>query len=176
METIEQKIEDLRKELHLANYNYYVLSQPTMSDYDFDQKLAELQKLENENPQFYDANSPTQRVGSDINKNFVQVAHKYPMLSLGNTYSEGDIREFYDRTQRFLNGESFEIVCELKFDGVSISLRYEKGKLVQALTRGDGEKGDDVTENVRTIQSIPLQLQGSGYPEDFEIRGEILMP
>ncbi|MBQ8056076.1 MAG: NAD-dependent DNA ligase LigA [Paludibacteraceae bacterium] len=176
METIEQKIEDLRKELHLANYNYYVLSQPTMSDYDFDQKLAELQKLENENPQFYDANSPTQRVGSDINKNFVQVAHKYPMLSLGNTYSEEDIREFYDRTQRFLNGESFEIVCELKFDGVSISLRYEKGKLVQALTRGDGEKGDDVTENVRTIQSIPLQLQGSGYPEDFEIRGEILMP
>ena len=176
METIEQKIEDLRKELHLANYNYYVLSQPTMSDYDFDQKLAELQKLENENPQFYDANSPTQRVGSDINKNFVQVAHKYPMLSLGNTYSEEDIREFYDRTQRFLNGESFEIVCELKFDGVSISLRYEKGKLVQALTRGDGEKGDDVTENVRTIQSIPLQLLGSGYPEDFEIRGEILMP
>ena len=172
---VKARIEALRAELHKHNYNYYVLSQPVISDYDFDQKLRELQDLENAHPEFFDPNSPTQRVGSDVSKEFSQVKHKYPMLSLGNTYSKGEVQDFLLRAQKFIN-EDIEIVCELKFDGTSISLTYKDGKLVQAVTRGDGEKGDDVTANVRTIRSIPLTLPAGDYPEEFEIRGEILMP
>lgn len=172
---VKARIEALRTELHRHNYNYYVLSQPVISDYDFDQKLRELQDLENAHPEFFDPNSPTQRVGSDVSKEFSQVKHKYPMLSLGNTYSKGEVQDFLLRAQKFIN-EDIEIVCELKFDGTSISLTYKDGKLVQAVTRGDGEKGDDVTANVRTIRSIPLTLPAGDYPEEFEIRGEILMP
>jgi DNA ligase (NAD+) len=173
---IKQQIEKLRQELHQHNYNYYVLSGSTISDFEFDQKLRQLQELENQYPEFDDPNSPTKRVGSDISEGFKQFAHKYPMLSLGNTYSEGEVQDFYERAQRFLNDDQIELVCELKYDGTSISLTYENGKLVQALTRGDGEKGDDVTTNVKTIRSIPLQLQGNNFPQLFEIRGEILMP
>ena len=169
-----ERIKALREQLNNYNYHYYVLSQPLISDFEFDKLLAELQQLENENPQFFDPNSPTQRVGSDINQNFTQVKHEYPMLSLGNTYNEGEVADFYNRVAKALNAP-FEIVCELKYDGTSISLTYENGELVRAVTRGDGEKGDDVTANVRTIRSIPLKLQGE-YPEKFEIRGEILMP
>ena len=169
-----ERITALREQLNNYNYHYYVLSQPLVSDFEFDKLLAELQRLEEENPQFFDPNSPTQRVGSDINQNFTQVKHEYPMLSLGNTYNEGEVADFYNRVAKALNAP-FEIVCELKYDGTSISLTYEKGSLVRAVTRGDGEKGDDVTANVRTIRSIPLKLQGK-YPEKFEIRGEILMP
>ncbi|MCL2649799.1 MAG: NAD-dependent DNA ligase LigA [Candidatus Azobacteroides sp.] len=175
MENIKEYIQQLRAEIDRHNYNYYVLSSPEISDFEFDQKLKELQELEAKHPEFFDPNSPTQRVGSDINKNFEQVEHQYPMLSLANTYSEEEIRDFYNRVQKALN-EPFEIVCELKYDGTSISLVYEKGELTQAITRGDGTKGDDVTANVRTIHSIPLKLRGSDYPETFEIRGEILMP
>ena len=174
MENVRQQIEALRAELNQHNYNYYVLSQPTISDYEFDMKMHELQNLEMAHPELYDPNSPTVRVGSDVTKEFRQVAHRYPMLSLGNTYSEGDVADFYERVRKGLS-EDFEIVCELKYDGTSISLTYEDGKLVQAVTRGDGEKGDDVTANVRTIRSIPLSLQGN-YPPLFEVRGEILMP
>ena len=169
-----ERITALREQLNNYNYHYYVLSQPLVSDFEFDKLLAELQRLEEENPQFFDPNSPTQRVGSDINQNFTQVKHEYPMLSLGNTYNEGEVADFYNRVAKALNAP-FEIVCELKYDGTSISLTYENGSLVRAVTRGDGEKGDDVTANVRTIRSIPLKLQGE-YPEKFEIRGEILMP
>ncbi len=172
---IQQHIELLRQELNLHNYNYYILSQPTISDVEFDEKLRTLQELEEQNPGFFDPNSPTQRVGSDINKEFKQIRHKYPMLSLSNTYSEGEVTDFYDRTMKALN-EEFELVCELKYDGSSISLTYENGKLTQAVTRGDGEKGDDVTLNVKTIRSIPLVLQGDDFPEQFEVRGEIMMP
>lgn len=172
---VKARIEALRTELHKHNYNYYVLSQPVISDYDFDQKLRELQDLENAHPEFFDPNSPTQRVGSDVSKEFSQVKHKYPMLSLGNTYSKSEVQDFLLRAKKFIN-EDIEIVCELKFDGTSISLTYKDGKLVQAVTRGDGEKGDDVTANVRTIRSIPLTLPAGDYPEEFEIRGEILMP
>ncbi len=172
---VKARIEALRTELHKHNYNYYVLSQPVISDYDFDQKLRELQDLENAHPEFFDPNSPTQRVGSDVSKEFSQVKHKYPMLSLGNTYSKGEVQDFLLRAQKFIN-EDIEIVCELKFDGTSISLTYKDGRLVRAVTRGDGEKGDDVTANVRTIRSIPLTLPAGDYPEEFEIRGEILMP
>ncbi|MBO7337040.1 MAG: NAD-dependent DNA ligase LigA, partial [Paludibacteraceae bacterium] len=172
---VKARIEALRKELHEHNYNYYVLSQPVISDYDFDQKLRELQDLENAHPEFYDPNSPTQRVGSDVSKEFRQVKHKYPMLSLGNTYSKEEVQDFLLRAKRFIN-QDIEVVCELKFDGTSISLTYKDGKLVQAVTRGDGEKGDDVTDNVRTIRSIPLSLPKGDYPDEFEIRGEILMP
>jgi DNA ligase (NAD+) len=171
---VKEQIERLRIELNQHNYNYYVLSSPTISDFEFDQKLKELQQLEERYPEFNDPNSPTQRVGSDLKNEFKQVFHKYPMLSLGNTYSEGEVLDFYERTRKALN-EDFEIVCELKYDGTSISLTYKEGKLVQAVTRGDGEKGDDVTENVKTIRSVPLVLQGD-YPAEFEIRGEILMP
>jgi len=173
--TIQEKIEKLRAELHEHNHNYYVLNSPTISDKEFDDKMQELQEFEQAHPEFYDENSPTMRVGSDINKNFTQVAHKYPMLSLANTYSESEVQEFYERTQKALN-EDFEICCEMKYDGTSISLTYENGKLIRAVTRGDGEKGDDVTDNVKTIRSIPLVLKGDDYPELFEIRGEILMP
>ena len=172
--TPEERISELREQLHQHNYNYYVLNNPTISDFEFDSLLRELQQLEEANPHLYDANSPTQRVGSDITKEFRQVAHKYPMLSLGNTYSKSEVAEFFERVRRALN-EDFEICCELKFDGTSISLTYVDGKLVQAVTRGDGEKGDDVTANVRTIGSIPLTLMGD-YPAEFEIRGEIFMP
>ncbi len=175
MEDIE-RIGQLREELHRHNYNYYVLNSPTISDHDFDFLMKELQELEAKHPECYDPNSPTMRVGSDINKNFEQVVHKYPMLSLANTYSEADVTEFYDRVSKGLEGEPFEICCEMKFDGTSISLTYEEGKLVRAVTRGDGEKGDDVTANVKTIKSIPLVLHGINYPQEFEIRGEILMP
>lgn len=171
---VKEQIERLKIELNQHNYNYYVLSSPTISDFEFDQKLKELQQLEERYPEFNDPNSPTQRVGSDLKNEFKQVFHKYPMLSLGNTYSEGEVLDFYERTRKALN-EDFEIVCELKYDGTSISLTYKEGKLVQAVTRGDGEKGDDVTENVKTIRSVPLVLQGD-YPAEFEIRGEILMP
>lgn len=171
---IKKQIEDLRNEIDKHNYNYYVLSTPSISDYEFDQKLKLLQELEAKNPEFFDPNSPTQRVGSDIAAGFEQVAHVYPMLSLGNTYSEAEVSEFYERVRKSLN-EDFELVCELKYDGTSISLIYENGRLLRAVTRGDGEKGDDVTANVKTIRSIPLRLQGN-YPELFEIRGEILLP
>lgn len=175
MESIGQHIESLREELNLHNYNYYVLSTPTISDFEFDQKMKELTQLEEAHPEFADPNSPSQRVGSDLTKNFVQIPHKYPMLSLGNTYSEEEVKEFFDRVKKDLN-DTFEIVCELKYDGASISLTYINGRLVQAVTRGDGVKGDDITANVKTIRSIPLVLRGTDYPAEFEIRGEILMP
>jgi len=171
---MKSQIEKLRRELEQHNYNYYVKSAPTISDLEFDAKLRQLQELEAQYPEFLDPNSPTQRVGSDIASGFEQVAHVYPMLSLGNTYSIGEVQEFYERTRKALY-EDFELVCELKYDGTSISLTYEDGVLVRAVTRGDGEKGDDVTANVKTIRSIPLRLQGN-YPQSFEIRGEILMP
>ena len=171
---IKDKIDNLRAELHRHNYNYYVLNAPVISDKEFDDLMRQLQELEKDHPEFLDENSPTMRVGSDLNKNFTQVAHRYPMLSLGNTYSEAEVTDFYDRIKKSLN-EDFEICCELKYDGTSISLTYENGKLVRAVTRGDGEKGDDVTDNVKTIRSIPLVLHGN-YPPSFEIRGEILMP
>lgn len=170
-----ERIDQLRNELHAHNYNYYVLNAPVISDQEFDRLMRELQDLEAKHPECFDANSPTMRVGSDLNKNFTQVEHKYPMLSLGNTYSESEVADFYERVRKSLN-EDFEICCEMKFDGTSISLTYEDGKLVRAVTRGDGVKGDDVTDNVKTIRSIPLILHGEGYPKNFEIRGEILMP
>lgn len=173
--SVKEQIEALRKELEQHNYNYYVLSAPVISDQEFDAKMRTLQELEAAHPEYYDVNSPTQRVGSDLTKDFVQVTHRYPMLSLGNTYSEEEVRDFYERIARSLN-EPFEIVAELKYDGTSISLTYERGELVRAVTRGDGTKGDDVTANVRTIRSIPLRLQGSDYPDRVEIRGEILLP
>ncbi|MEA4981868.1 MAG: NAD-dependent DNA ligase LigA [Paludibacter sp.] len=171
---MKEKIESLRKELEQHNYNYYVLNHPVISDIDFDLMMKQLQELESQYPEYYDPMSPTQRVGSDITVSFSQVAHQYPMLSLGNTYSEGEVQEFYQRVQKALNVD-FELVCELKYDGTSISLIYENGTLVRAVTRGDGVVGDDVTANVKTIRSIPLKLQGDYLPE-FEIRGEILMP
>ena len=173
--TIKERIDQLRTDLHRHDYNYYVLNTPEISDKEFDDMMRELQDLEKEHPEYQDENSPTMRVGSDLNKNFTQVTHKYPMLSLGNTYSENEVTDFYDRVKKALN-EDFEICCELKYDGTSISLTYENGKLVRAVTRGDGEKGDDVTDNVKTIRTIPLVLHGNNYPEHFEIRGEILMP
>lgn len=173
--SVKEQIEALRSELEQHNYNYYVLSAPTISDQEFDKKMKELQDLEAAHPEYYDPDSPTQRVGSDLSKEFEQVQHRYPMLSLGNTYSEEEVRDFYERTERSLN-EPFEIVAELKYDGTSISLWYEKGRLVRAVTRGDGSKGDDVTANVKTIRSVPLRLRGNDYPEEVEIRGEILLP
>lgn len=175
--TPKEEIEQLRKELEQHNYNYYVLNQPTISDYDFDQMMYKLQDLEMFYPQYADPNSPTQRVGSDLSQEFKSVPHRYPMLSLANTYSEQDVRDFYSRVKDGLEGEDFEICAEMKYDGLSISLTYVDGVLTQAVTRGDGVRGDDVTANVRTIKSIPLRLkEGSGYPHEFEIRGEILLP
>lgn len=171
-----QRILELRTELHEHNHRYYVENNPQISDYEFDQKMRELQELEARYPDMYDANSPTQRVGSDLNNEFVQVEHKYPMLSLSNTYSEEEVADFYNSVRKGLNGEDFEICCELKYDGLSISLTYENGVLVRGVTRGDGVRGDDVTANVRTIRTIPLVLKGSNIPSSFEIRGEILMP
>ena len=175
MHEIENRIKQLRRELEHHNYLYYVLSSPTISDKAFDDMMHVLQSLEEQYPEYADPLSPTQRVGSDLSKEFEQVEHQYPMLSLGNTYSEGEVRDFYERTARLLN-EPFEIVAELKYDGSSISIIYEHGALTRAITRGDGVRGDDVTANVKTIRSIPLRLQGNDYPEKFEIRGEILLP
>ena len=174
--TEQERILQLRATLHEHNYKYYVLNAPVISDQEFDHLMRELQDLEAQHPEMADSNSPTMRVGSDLNKDFRQIKHRYPMLSLGNTYSETEVTEFYERVRKGLDGEEFEICCEMKYDGTSISLTYEDGKLVQAVTRGDGEKGDDVTDNVKTIHSIPLVLNGTGYPESFEMRGEILMP
>lgn len=175
MMTEQDLIIALREELHRHNYNYYVLNAPEISDKEFDDKMRQLQYLEKLHPEMADPNSPTMRVGSDLSKDFKQVYHQYPMLSLGNTYSESEVTDFYNRVKELLGNEEFEICCELKFDGTSISLVYEDGQLIQAVTRGDGEKGDDVTDNVKTIRSIPLVLHGD-YPQRFEIRGEILMP
>ena len=173
----KERILYLRQTLHEHNYKYYVLNQPDISDQEFDFLMHELQDLEARHPEMYDANSPTLRVGSDLNQNFTQVAHKYPMLSLANTYNEQDVADWYDSVRRGLDGEEFEVCCEMKYDGLSISLTYVDGKLVRGVTRGDGVHGDDVTANVRTIRCIPLVLkEGSGYPHEFEIRGEILMP
>lgn len=175
--TETERIYILREQLHEHNHRYYVLNQPIVSDQEFDLMMHELQDLEARHPELYDANSPTMRVGSDITKEFSQVAHRYPMLSLANTYSEVDVEEWYNQVSRGLEGEEFEVCCEMKYDGLSISLTYEHGRLVRAVTRGDGVRGDDVTANVRTIRSIPLVLQPDlGYPDVFEIRGEILMP
>ena len=171
----KDRITALREALEQHNYNYYVLSAPTISDREFDEMMKELQTLEEAHPEYADPHSPTQRVGSDLSKEFEQVVHKYPMLSLGNTYSEEEVKDFYERIARDLN-EPFEIVAELKYDGTSISLTYEDGRLVRAVTRGDGTRGDDVTANVKTIRSVPLKLMGGQYPAAFEIRGEILLP
>ena len=172
---IEQKILQLRQELEDHNYKYYVLSAPTISDFDYDMKLKELEKLEQDHPEYQDSNSPTQRVGSDINQEFKQVKHQYPMLSLSNSYSKTELQDFDTRIRKLI-GDDFDYVCELKFDGASLSLLYENGQLVRAVTRGDGEKGDDVTANARTIRSVPLKLKGTNYPDLFEIRGEVLLP
>lgn len=174
--TSQDRIVQLRSELHRHNHNYYVLNMPEISDYEFDQLMHELQELEAQYPDMYDPTSPTMRVGSDISNEFTQVAHRYPMLSLGNTYSFEEVADFYERVKKALGSEPFELCCEIKYDGVSISLTYEEGHLVRAVTRGDGVQGDDVTSNVKTINSIPLVLHGEGWPREFEIRGEILMP
>ena len=175
MEDIK-RIEELRNQLHHHNYLYYVQNSPTLSDQEFDHLMRELQDLEAKHPEVYDPNSPTQRVGSDLSTGFTQVRHRYPMLSLANTYNEQEVASWYENVRKDLDGQPFEVCCELKYDGLSISLTYEQGRLVRAVTRGDGEQGDDVTANVRTIRAIPLVLPGTGYPDEFEIRGEILMP
>lgn len=172
----KQRILQLRKDLQEHNYKYYVLNQPSISDQDFDFMMHELQDLEARHPEMADPDSPTQRVGSDISTEFKQVAHKYPMLSLSNTYNEQDVADFYESVRKGLGGEDFEICCEMKYDGLSISLTYVDGRLVQGVTRGDGIHGDDVTANVRTIRSIPLVLKDGDWPREFEIRGEILLP
>jgi DNA ligase (NAD+) len=175
MSEVKNKIEELSKKIEEHNYNYYVLSNPIISDLEFDKMLEELIRLENEYPEFLRSDSPSQRVGGQVTKEFRSVKHKYPMLSLGNTYNEADLRDFDERIRRAgVNDHAY--VCELKYDGVSISLTYVNGELTQAVTRGDGEKGDDVTANVKTIKSIPLKLRGTGFPAEFEIRGEIFMP
>jgi len=173
-QTLHKEILALRQDIEMHNYRYYVLAQPTISDYDFDMLLNKLIKLENENPEFFDEHSPSQRVGGAITKDFQNVKHKYPMLSLGNTYSASDLQNFDERIKKTL-GNNYEYVCELKFDGVAISLTYSDGFLVRAVTRGDGVSGDDVTQNVKTIKSIPLKLMGDDFPNEFEIRGEIFM-
>jgi len=172
--SIKDTMDELVKELNQHTYNYYVLAMPTIADYEFDKKLETLAKLEKEHPEYADPNSPTQRVGGDLTKNFVTVKHKWPMLSLGNTYNEQDLRDFDDRIRKAI-GDDFQYVCELKFDGLSISLTYEQNQLVRAVTRGDGTQGDDVTTNVKTIRNIPQRLKSSDSPEIFEIRGEIFM-
>ena len=175
MEDIK-RIEELRNQLHHHNYLYYVQNSPTLSDQEFDHLMRELQDLEAKHPEVYDPNSPTQRVGSDLSTGFTQVRHRYPMLSLANTYNEQEVASWYENVRKDLDGQPFDVCCELKYDGLSISLTYEQGRLVRAVTRGDGKQGDDVTANVRTIRAIPLVLPGTGYPDEFEIRGEILMP
>ena len=176
MDPETSRILQLREALHEHNHRYYVLNQPVISDQEFDFLMRELQDLEAKHPDMYDANSPTQRVGSDLNKEFVQVAHKYPMLSLANTYNRQEVQDFYNSIVKGLHGEPFDTCCEMKYDGLSISLTYQQGRLVRAVTRGDGVRGDDVTDNVKTIRSIPLVLTGNDWPSEFEIRGEILMP
>ncbi len=171
---IQERISLLRDTLNKHNHNYYVLNQPQITDFEFDQMMKELIELEKSHPEFEDPNSPSHRVGSDLSNDFQQIVHQYPMLSLGNTYNEDEIADFHQRITKAI-GEEIEYVCELKYDGTSISLTYENGRLAQAVTRGDGEKGDDVTSNVKTIKSIPLSIQGN-YPEKFVIRGEILLP
>ncbi len=176
----KQRIEQLRQQLHEHNHRYYVLNHPLISDQEFDFLMHELQELEARHPECADPNSPTQRVGSDLNQEFKQVAHRYPMLSLANTYNEQEVAEWFASVSKLLAGEPFEVCCEMKYDGLSISLTYERGRLVQAVTRGDGVYGDDVTANVKTIRSIPLVLNADKaikpIPDNFEIRGEILMP
>ena len=172
----KERILALRKQLNEHNYKYYVLNEPDITDFEFDALMRQLQQLEVLHPELADPNSPTQRVGSDLNQEFKQVAHRYPMLSLANTYSQEEVRDWYQSVQRGLQGEPFEVCCEMKYDGLSISLTYVDGQLVRGVTRGDGIHGDDVTANVKTIRCIPLVLPGTGYPHEFEIRGEILMP
>ena len=172
---IQKIIQDLRDELNQHNHNYYVLDAPTISDFEFDQKLNQLQELENQHPEFYDDNSPTQRVGGTITKNFNTVVHDYRMYSLENSYSKEDLIDWENRIQKVLGNVSLQYTCELKYDGASISITYENGKLNRAVTRGDGFQGDDVTNNIKTIKSIPLKLKGN-YPERFDIRGEIILP
>ena len=172
--TIKNRIEELTVALNKHNHNYYVLNQSEISDYDFDMLLKELQKLEDENPSLASQNSPTKRVGGDITKDFETVAHRYPMLSLSNSYSKEEIEEFDTRIRKLVDGD-IEYVCELKYDGVAISITYENGELTKAITRGDGVQGEDVTANVRTIKSVPLILRGD-YPSSFDIRGEIVFP
>ena len=172
---IQQIIQDLREELNQHNYNYYVLDKPMISDFEFDQKLKQLQELENQHPEFFDENSPSQRVGGTITKNFQTVAHDYRMYSLDNSYSKEDLKEWENRIQKVLGNVTLQYTCELKYDGASISITYENGKLMRAITRGDGFQGDDVTNNIKTIKSIPLKLKGS-YPAKFDIRGEIILP
>ncbi len=176
METAKEKIERLREELNRHNHNYYALNAPEISDQDFDMLMKELEALEREHPEYYDPLSPTQRIGSDLTKGFEHVVHAKPMMSLSNTYSIGEVDEWFERMRRALDGEDFSIVGEMKFDGTSISITYRNGRMVRAVTRGDGTQGDDVTANVKTIRSIPLQLLPGDWPEEFEIRGEILMP
>ncbi|MFC0777607.1 NAD-dependent DNA ligase LigA [Flavobacterium sp. HJSW_4] len=173
--SIQETIQALRNELNQHNYNYYVLDNATISDYDFDIKLKELQDLENKHPEFFDENSPTQRVGGSVTKNFKTIAHQYRMYSLDNSYSKEDLLDWENRIQRVLGNVSLQYTCELKYDGASISITYENGKLVQALTRGDGFQGDEVTNNIKTIKSVPLHLKGN-YPDKFDIRGEIILP
>ena len=172
--SVEQKINSLRNELREHNYNYYVLDNPTISDYDFDIKLKELQALEEAHPEFYDAHSPTLRVGGEITKSFKTIVHEHRMYSLDNSYSKEDLLDWEKRIEKIVDG-NVEFVCELKYDGASISLTYENGSLVRAVTRGDGTQGDDVTANVKTIKSVPLQLKDD-YPAKFDIRGEIVLP
>lgn len=173
---IQTKIEELRRQLNRYNYEYYVLDSPTIEDRQFDILMRELEDLEKQYPKFQSPNSPTQRVGGQVNKGFVQAEHSFPMLSLSNTYSKEELIDFVNRTSQLLDGEKLEWVCELKYDGVAISLLYEEGKFVRALTRGDGVKGDEVSDNIRTIKSIPLELYGENIPSRFEIRGEVIFP
>ncbi len=175
-DNIKSIIDNLRNTIHRHNHNYYVLNSPEISDVDFDKMLKELEKLEKEYPEFYDPLSPTQRVGSDLTKNFEHILHARPMMSLSNSYSIQEVDEWFDRIRKSLDGEQFSIVGEMKFDGTSISITYKNGRLQRAVTRGDGTQGDDVTANVKTIRSIPLRLQPGDWPDEFEIRGEILMP
>ena len=172
---IQDTIQQLRSELDQHNYNYYVLDQPQISDFEFDQKLKELQALEAAHPEFFDSNSPTQRVGGAVTKNFQTVVHDYRMYSLDNSYSKEDVVDWETRIQKVLGNVPIEYTCELKYDGASISITYENGQLSRAVTRGDGVQGDDVTNNIKTIKSIPLQLKGN-YPAHFAIRGEIILP
>ncbi|KVV15842.1 NAD-dependent DNA ligase LigA [Flavobacterium sp. TAB 87] len=173
---IQKQIQALRDELNLHNYNYYVLDNATITDFDFDAKLKELEVLEKENPRFFDANSPTQRVGGTITKNFITVPHEYRMYSLDNSYSKEDLQDWENRIQKVLGNVTLQYTCELKYDGASISITYENGKLTRAVTRGDGFQGDDVTNNIKTIKSVPLLLKGTNYPDKFDIRGEIILP
>ena len=171
----KEQILNLRETLNIHNHNYYVLDKPSISDYDFDIQLKKLQELEDQNPDLFDENSPTQRVGGSVTKNFQTIAHDFRMYSLDNSYSKDDLIDWQNRIQKVLGDVDLSYTCELKYDGASISITYENGKLVRALTRGDGFQGDDVTNNIKTIKSIPLQLKAD-FPEKFDIRGEIILP